>query len=218
MLRLRMLLRQSCAVAMVAVHSAAMDKRSLLSVRHLSDAIITLGDFSVSAQRPSAPYSDFHGIIKVTKPFVLNTLALPAGLPTADMAYKLRRKAFAVETVHLVRLPNRIQHTQLTRIATSSLLVTRRPMSGRQCIGHCARPNPAPRIHSSFEVPPPPTQVLQNSREMAVESADGMACTVLRASPATRVVSRRETRSTSGRMRLEMRRSGQPSELASCRR
>lgn len=107
---LRSLLRTSrtCALLTLPPHLASQPHlTSRLS--HLTDATLTLQGFQSDATLPLL-FPSHHGLLSTPKSFALQSLAPPNGkLSTLvggkggrnNLAFKLKRKAFVVETMHL---------------------------------------------------------------------------------------------------------------------
>ncbi|OZJ01770.1 hypothetical protein BZG36_05076 [Bifiguratus adelaidae] len=108
---LRGLLRFSFGAAMITIpaHLYNDDIAIIRRVEHLCDAVVEVESFAGSPEHTSAAYSaTYHGLFYVHKLPVLNSLlasstklsVLSAG-GSNNLAFKLRRKKFSIETFHL---------------------------------------------------------------------------------------------------------------------
>ncbi|KAI9004845.1 Elongator complex protein 4 [Phycomyces nitens] len=106
---LRGLLRFSFGAAVVTVPAYLYDAFFIRRIEHIVDAVIEIESFAGSAVHNDAPYTqNYHGFFHVHKLPVLNSLLPPStklsvlsGGGSNDLAFKLRRKRFAIETFHL---------------------------------------------------------------------------------------------------------------------
>ncbi|XP_056872686.1 elongator complex protein 4 isoform X1 [Takifugu flavidus] len=98
---LRALLRSSLSVAVVTVPSHLMQDRTLVGrITRLCDHAIALESFKGSERETNPLYKDYHGLLHVRQAPHLNCLA--SNLPDhKDLAFKLKRKQFAIERLHL---------------------------------------------------------------------------------------------------------------------
>lgn len=71
-------------------------KRILYSV----DNAVRIESFAGSSKETNPVYSDYHGLFHVTKLSTLYSL-VPFVPPSLDLAFKLRRKKFVIEKLHL---------------------------------------------------------------------------------------------------------------------
>ncbi|XP_035387927.1 elongator complex protein 4 [Electrophorus electricus] len=98
---LRALLRSSLSVAMVTVPSHLIQKRVIMErITKLSDTTLTLESFQGSEKETNPLYKDYHGLLHIRQVPHLNCLlcAIP---DTKDLAFKLKRKQFTIEKLHL---------------------------------------------------------------------------------------------------------------------
>lgn len=98
----RSLLRSSYAVAAITVPVKNFDNINGIIGRmeHLSDTAIALESFIGSPKEANRNFCDYHGLLHVKKLSAINTLA--AYCPeTLDLAFKMRRKKFVIEVLHL---------------------------------------------------------------------------------------------------------------------
>ncbi|XP_022525194.2 elongator complex protein 4 [Astyanax mexicanus] len=98
---LRALLRSSLSVAMVTVPAHLIQNKAVLGrVVKLSDAAVALESFSSSERQTNPLYSDYHGLLHIRQVPHLNCLMCEAP-DNKDLAFKLRRKQFSIEKLHL---------------------------------------------------------------------------------------------------------------------
>ncbi|XP_042583133.1 elongator complex protein 4 isoform X1 [Cyprinus carpio] len=98
---LRGLLRTSLSVAMVTVPSHLIQNRAIMGrIIRLSDTAIALESFRGSEKETNPLYKDYHGLLHVCQLPRLNCLS--SEVPdTKDLAFKLKRKQFTIERLHL---------------------------------------------------------------------------------------------------------------------
>ncbi|GAB1607936.1 elongator complex protein 4-like [Argonauta hians] len=101
LLALRALLRSAFAVAMVTVPSLLMEDSTFLhKMERLCDSVVHLESFAGSSRSENPLYKEYHGLFHVKQLPKLN--AIRCHMPdTSDWAFKLRRKKFAIEKLHL---------------------------------------------------------------------------------------------------------------------
>ncbi|XP_062405745.1 elongator complex protein 4 [Sardina pilchardus] len=98
---LRALLRSSLSVAMVTVPSHLIQSRVLMGrITRLSDTAIALESFRGSEKETNPLYKDYHGLLQVHQVPHLNCLVCEVP-DTKDLAFKLKRKQFTIERLHL---------------------------------------------------------------------------------------------------------------------
>ncbi|XP_013185728.1 elongator complex protein 4 [Amyelois transitella] len=105
---LRVMLRDTNAVAFISIPSHLFDddhvmKRLLYSI----DNAVRIESFTGSSKETNPVYKDYHGLFHITKlstPFSL----VPFVPPSLDLAFKLKRKKFLIEKLHL---PPELQET-----------------------------------------------------------------------------------------------------------
>lgn len=74
---------------------------------HLCDMSVRLESFAGSEKETSTVYKDYHGLFHINKLPAINTLT--SHVPESfDLAFKLRRKKFVIEKLHL---PPELQET-----------------------------------------------------------------------------------------------------------
>ncbi|XP_040265450.1 elongator complex protein 4 isoform X2 [Bufo bufo] len=98
---LRGLLRSSLSVCVITVPTHLIQNKAIIArVRNLSDTVVGLESF-IGSERESNPlYKDYHGLFLVHKIPRLNSL-ISEGPDTKDLAFKLKRKMFSLERLHL---------------------------------------------------------------------------------------------------------------------
>ncbi|XP_073514183.1 elongator complex protein 4 isoform X1 [Phyllobates terribilis] len=98
---LRGLLRSSLSVCVITVPTHLIQNKAIISrVRNLSDTVVGLESF-IGSERESNPlYKDYHGLFLVHKIPRLNSLISDVS-DTKDLAFKLKRKMFSIERLHL---------------------------------------------------------------------------------------------------------------------
>ncbi|XP_058800743.1 elongator complex protein 4 isoform X2 [Phymastichus coffea] len=99
---LRALLRESFTVAMITVPTLNFDEMSdvVQRVEHLSDIVVGLESFAGSSKEANPIFKDYHGLLHVKKLPAFNTL-IHQDVLYSDLAFKLRRKKFLIEVLHL---------------------------------------------------------------------------------------------------------------------
>ncbi|XP_069824488.1 elongator complex protein 4 isoform X2 [Dendropsophus ebraccatus] len=98
---LRGLLRSSLSVCVITVPSHLIQNKAIIArVKNLSDTVVGLESF-IGSERESNPlYKDYHGLFLVHKIPRLNSLISDVS-DTKDLAFKLKRKMFSIERLHL---------------------------------------------------------------------------------------------------------------------
>ncbi|XP_063294964.1 elongator complex protein 4 [Pelobates fuscus] len=98
---LRGLLRSSLSVCVITVPAHLIQNKAIMMrVRSLSDTVVGLESFIGSERETNPLYKDYHGLLHVHKIPRLNSLISDAS-DTKDLAFKLKRKLFAIERLHL---------------------------------------------------------------------------------------------------------------------
>uniref|UniRef100_A0A671VVY9 Elongator complex protein 4 n=1 Tax=Sparus aurata TaxID=8175 RepID=A0A671VVY9_SPAAU len=121
---LRALLRSSLSVAVVTLPSHLIQDRALMgSITRLCDNAIALESFKGSERETNPLYKDYHGLLYVRQVPHLNCLA--SKLPDhKDLAFKLKRKQFTVERLHLPpdlsETVSRVSRGELAAAATAA--------------------------------------------------------------------------------------------------
>lgn len=98
---LRALLRRAYAVAMVTIPTHLMrDRAYVRRLRRLCDSVVGIESFAGSSRETNPMFKDYHGLFHIHKLPCVN--ALTTHHPeTMDLAFKLRRKKFSIEKLHL---------------------------------------------------------------------------------------------------------------------
>ncbi|CAK9804720.1 Elongator complex protein 4 [Anthophora plagiata] len=98
----RALLRYHYAVGMVTVPTEWLDNSDgvVERIEHLSDIAIKLESFAGSQKETNPLFKDYHGLLYLKKMLALNTIA-PHNPDSRDLVFKLRRKKFVIEVLHL---------------------------------------------------------------------------------------------------------------------
>eukprot|EP00038_Savillea_parva_P013429 m.210722 g.210722 ORF g.210722 m.210722 type:complete len:432 (+) comp25261_c0_seq1:98-1393(+) len=97
---LRAMVRKSLAVLCVTIPVQTLSADVRLRVQHLSDVTIKLDAFAGTPDEHSPILKEYHGFVRLLKLPRLNTLTCYYP-DTLDLAFKLRRKKFVIERVHL---------------------------------------------------------------------------------------------------------------------
>ncbi|MBN3305323.1 elongator complex protein 4 [Amia ocellicauda] len=98
---LRALLRASLSVCLVTVPSHLIQNKAIMGrVTKLCDTVIGLESFRGSERETNPLYKDYHGLLHVKQIPHLNCLMCEVP-DTKDLAFKLKRKQFAIERLHL---------------------------------------------------------------------------------------------------------------------
>lgn len=99
---LKTLLRNSYAVAMISIPVDNFDNSTgvIERVEHISDIAVKLESFADSGRETNVLFKDYHGQLHIKKLAALNALA-PHIPESRDLVFKLRRKKFIIEVLHL---------------------------------------------------------------------------------------------------------------------
>ncbi|XP_018423313.1 PREDICTED: elongator complex protein 4 isoform X2 [Nanorana parkeri] len=98
---LRGLLRSSLSVCFITVPEHLIQNKAItVRVRNLSDTVVGLESFIGSERESNLLYKDYHGLLYVHKIPRLNSLICDE-TDTKDLAFKLKRKLFSIERLHL---------------------------------------------------------------------------------------------------------------------
>ena len=98
----RALLRYSYAVGVITVPVDCLDNSNAIveRIEHLSDIAIKLESFAGSQKETNPLFKDYHGLLHLKKMPAINTIA-PHKTESCDLTFKLRRKKFFIEVLHL---------------------------------------------------------------------------------------------------------------------
>ncbi|XP_029438993.1 elongator complex protein 4 isoform X2 [Rhinatrema bivittatum] len=98
---LRGLLRMSLSTCIISLPAHLIQNKTILArVTNLSDTVIGLESFFSSDRETNPLYRDYHGLFHVHQIPRLNSLICDAS-GTKDLAFKLKRKMFTIERLHL---------------------------------------------------------------------------------------------------------------------
>ncbi|KAH9499954.1 Elongator subunit elp4 [Bulinus truncatus] len=101
LIALRGVLRSAFAVAMITLPAHLFHDEQI--VRHLTklcDTVVKLDSFAGSDREKNPAFKEYHGLLHVRQLPRLNSF-IPAQSETTDLAFKLKRKKFTVEKLHL---------------------------------------------------------------------------------------------------------------------
>ncbi|XP_077294088.1 elongator complex protein 4 [Arctopsyche grandis] len=98
---LRSLLRSTYCVVFLTIPTLIFQNSDVMArIRHLVDGSVRLDAFAGTDRESNAVLRDYHGLFYMPKLLSMNTLA-PYIPPTLDLAFKLRRRKFLIEKLHL---------------------------------------------------------------------------------------------------------------------
>ncbi|CAH0397276.1 unnamed protein product [Chilo suppressalis] len=98
---LRILLRDKNATAFVTVPSHLFEDEHLMKrVLYSVDNSVKLESFTGSSKETNPVYKDYHGLFHITKLSAVYCM-VPYVPPSLDLAFKLKRKKFVIEKLHL---------------------------------------------------------------------------------------------------------------------
>uniref|UniRef100_A0A3B3QPS4 Elongator complex protein 4 n=1 Tax=Paramormyrops kingsleyae TaxID=1676925 RepID=A0A3B3QPS4_9TELE len=122
---LRALLRSSLCTCMVTVPSHLIQNRAIMDrVTRLCDTAIALESFRGSERETNPLYKDYHGLLHVKQTPHLNCLVCEAP-DTKDLAFKLKRKQFSIERLHLPPdLSDTVSRSSKADVAESARLLS----------------------------------------------------------------------------------------------
>ncbi|XP_034239962.1 elongator complex protein 4 [Thrips palmi] len=101
LLCLRSLLRESYALAMVTVPCHLFQDPAIQRLcEYQSDMALKFESFAGSSYETNPVFKEYHGLLHVRKLGPINTLATPVP-ESLDLAFKLRRRKFVIEKLHL---------------------------------------------------------------------------------------------------------------------
>lgn len=99
---------------------ATQDESLIHRIRNLVDYAIELESFAGSDKEANVAFKEYHGLLYIRKLAALNALA--AHTPeTYDLAFKLRRKRFVIEKLHL---PPELQESEQREQDDENILST----------------------------------------------------------------------------------------------
>ncbi|XP_032080101.1 elongator complex protein 4 isoform X1 [Thamnophis elegans] len=125
MYALRGLLRTSLSVCIITVPTHLIQNKAIMErVTHLSDTVIGLESFIGSERETNPLYKDYHGLVHIHQIPRLNSLICDVS-NTKDLAFKLKRKLFAIERLHLPPdLSDTVSRTSKQDLAVSAKLLS----------------------------------------------------------------------------------------------
>ncbi|XP_057290380.1 elongator complex protein 4-like isoform X2 [Hydractinia symbiolongicarpus] len=101
LLSLKSLLRRSYASCLVTVPAHLIQDESYINrLEHCCDTVIRLESFAGSEKEQNPLYKEYHGLFHLKKHAKLNCIC-GQNIDTSDLAFKLRRKKFVIEKLHL---------------------------------------------------------------------------------------------------------------------
>eukprot|EP00049_Salpingoeca_infusionum_P019490 m.362094 g.362094 ORF g.362094 m.362094 type:complete len:383 (-) comp20121_c0_seq1:219-1367(-) len=101
LMRLRSVLRRSCSVCCITVPTNLFTSDHLKQrIRSLGDVVVRPETFVGTPNEGNPVLKEYHGFFRVVKLPLINTI-IPSSINTDDLAFKLKRKAFSIETIHL---------------------------------------------------------------------------------------------------------------------
>ncbi|XP_070813621.1 elongator complex protein 4 isoform X2 [Pituophis catenifer annectens] len=125
MYALRGLLRTSLSVCIITVPTHLIQNKAIMErITHLSDTVIGLESF-IGSERETYPfYKDYHGLVHIHQIPRLNSLICDVS-NTKDLAFKLKRKLFVIERLHLPPdLSDTVSRTSKQDLAVSAKLLS----------------------------------------------------------------------------------------------
>ncbi|XP_034273087.1 elongator complex protein 4 [Pantherophis guttatus] len=125
MYALRGLLRTSLSVCIITVPTHLIQNKAIMErVTHLSDTVIGLESFIGSERETNPLYKDYHGLVHIHQIPRLNSLICDVS-NTKDLAFKLKRKLFVIERLHLPPdLSDTVSRTSKQDLAVSAKLLS----------------------------------------------------------------------------------------------
>jgi len=100
LLALKSLLRSSLSCCMITMPSHLLEESYTTRIRQCCDTVIKLESFDPSIKEDDHLYKEYNGFFKVVKLARLNCIA-GLEIDTSDLAFKLKRKRFTIEKIHL---------------------------------------------------------------------------------------------------------------------
>ncbi|XP_062917702.1 elongator complex protein 4 isoform X1 [Mobula hypostoma] len=122
---LRGLLRTSLSACIITVPAYLIQNKAVIGrVAKLSDTVIGLESFNASERETNPIYKDYHGLFHVRQLPRLNCLI--SDVPdTKDLAFKLKRKLFTIERLHLPPdLSDTVSRSSKPNVAESARLLS----------------------------------------------------------------------------------------------
>ncbi|KAI8783519.1 elongator complex protein 4 [Biomphalaria glabrata] len=127
LIALRGVLRSAFAVAMLTLPGHLFhDDLMVNQLSKLCDTVIKLDSFAGSDKEKNPAFKEYHGLLHVKQLPRLNSF-IPAQPETSDLAFKLRRKKFTVEKLHL---PPELSDTPSRTQSAGDVFSLSQPTSG----------------------------------------------------------------------------------------
>nr|XP_056707911.1 elongator complex protein 4 [Euleptes europaea] len=122
---LRGLLRTSLSAGIITIPSHLIQNKAIMErVTNLSDMVVGLESFIGSERETNPLYKDYHGLIHIRQIPRLNSLNCNVS-DTKDLAFRLRRKLFVIERLHLPPdLSDTVSRTSKQDLAESTKLLS----------------------------------------------------------------------------------------------
>ncbi|CAB3224996.1 unnamed protein product [Arctia plantaginis] len=98
---LRTFLRDTNAIAFITIPSHLFDDEHIMNrLLYSVDNAVKIESFAGSSRETNPVYKDYHGLFHITKLSAMYCL-VPNVPPSLDLAFKLKRKKFVIEKLHL---------------------------------------------------------------------------------------------------------------------
>lgn len=122
---LRGLLRTSLSACIITIPAHLIQNKAIMErVTNLSDTVVGLESFIGSERETNPLYKDYHGLIHIHQIPRLNSL-IGNVLDTKDLAFRLKRKLFTIEQLHLPPdLSDTVSRTSKQDLAESAKLLS----------------------------------------------------------------------------------------------
>ncbi|XP_066600500.1 elongator complex protein 4 [Prorops nasuta] len=98
----KVILRKAYAIGVVSIPIDNFEEHDTIveRIEHISDAALRLESFADSAKGLNPLFQNYHGLLHIKKLPSINMFSSTAP-ESSDLAFKLRRKVFVIETLHL---------------------------------------------------------------------------------------------------------------------
>ncbi|XP_020651272.3 elongator complex protein 4 isoform X2 [Pogona vitticeps] len=122
---LRGLLRTSLSACIITIPAHLIQNKAIMErVTILSDTVVGLESFIGSERETNPLYKDYHGLVHIRQIPRLNSLISDV-LDTKDLAFRLKRKLFVIEKLHLPPdLSDTVSRTSKQDLAESTKLLS----------------------------------------------------------------------------------------------
>lgn len=98
---LRSLLRQSYATALITIPTYLFEEKYVIKrIEHCCDVVVHLDSFAGSEKSQNPLFKEYHGMLHVKKVPLINSMC-GVSIDTSDLAFKVKRKKFVIEKLHL---------------------------------------------------------------------------------------------------------------------